>query len=300
MAFLKKSRSNKNDNLFLFTALIIPALQFCIFYIIVNTNSILLAFKNYNGDGTFDFVGFNNIISVIKSFFNDVNMITVLKNTFTMYFASQILMLVIVTLFSFMIWKKVYAFKFFSVLLFLPSIISVIVFVMIGRYAVMYILPEIFNNPSLSELLNPLTTGFKTTLIYFCFLSMGSMVVLLSGAMSGVDKSLVEYGEIDGMKSFHQFRYLVLPHIFPTIISLFMIGMAGMFQNQGLILAFYQDTADYAVRTMGYHIYVTIYRDNNFYMYPTVSAMGIILTLVTITLSFSIKRILEITGPSEE
>ena len=46
--------------LFYSLLLALPLLQFCIFYVGVNLNSVLLAFKTYTGNNTYAWLGLGN------------------------------------------------------------------------------------------------------------------------------------------------------------------------------------------------------------------------------------------------
>ena len=128
-----KKRDKRGEKFFVATALIFPLTQFFIFYVCVNFNSILLSFKTYVGADTYVFAGFDNFVQVINDFLNTYEMQMVLKNSLIMWVFNSPLMLLATLLIAYSIWKKVYFSKFFSAVLFLPSIISSVVFVMIAR-----------------------------------------------------------------------------------------------------------------------------------------------------------------------
>ena len=66
---IKKKRFDKKL-LFYIGLLALPLLQFSIFYIYVNFNSIILAFKKYDViEFSYDFVGFGNFETVFDNIF---------------------------------------------------------------------------------------------------------------------------------------------------------------------------------------------------------------------------------------
>ncbi len=300
----KKNACKKDVIWFLCSALTIPAIQFIIFYFVVNINSVTLSFQEWTGTD-YAFAGWANYKNLIKEIFNEKSWAIMFKNTFVMYFVMEILMLFITTIISYAIWKRVLGHGFFSVMLFLPSIISNVVFILAFRMFVMNGLPKIFNDPKSAELLTRLDTSFDALLVFSTFLSAGTKVILLSGAMSGVNSSVVEYSELDGMNAYHQFIYIVFPHIYPSIISLFMMGCATIFSNMGALLSYWGTSpAGPEVKTIGYHIYLsldaTVQKEAVFRNYNTVSALGILLTLVVVVYSFVSKKLLVKFGPSED
>jgi ABC-type sugar transport system permease subunit len=69
--FIKQKPKNnigkRNKLLFYIAVMALPCLQFVIFWVFVNINSILLAFRDYNPDlNTFSFCGFDNFKAVIS------------------------------------------------------------------------------------------------------------------------------------------------------------------------------------------------------------------------------------------
>ncbi len=304
MMQIKKDKLRGKDIIFLVSALTLPILQFIIFYVVVNGSSIMMAFQKVE-NGKYVFNGFNTIAEAMELLFSNIDYRSVLKNSFVMYLITQVLAQVIATFFAFCIWKKIRGFKFFSSVLFLPSVIASIVFVMIARECVNVFLPKALNDPSIAEWLNEQGSGFIVSTCYGMFLSFGSNLILQLGAMSGVDTSVVEYGEIDGVNTWQQFRYIVFPHIWPTLISLFVIGLASVFTNQGLGISFYGAQMEKpSVQTFSAYIYVKVLNewgnDMNTGTFPIYSAMGLMMSVVVVVVSVLGRKLLEKYGPSEE
>ncbi len=296
---IKGSSLKKKDVIFLLSALTIPILQFIVFYIIVNFNSLAMTFQKTLDGVHYEPNGFNTIADAVKLFFTDESYKLIIKNTFVQYFCAQIVVPIIALFFSYCIWKKVWGYQFFSAILFIPSVISQLVFVMIAQTAVDSILPALFDNPEIVETFNPYTTGFMTATIFHCFLSFGGQLILQLGAMSGIDQSVVEYGQLDGVNPWQEFRYIVFPHIWPTIISLFTIGVASIFTNQGMLFSFFGSGAPAQVKTFGTHIYITVLT-KRFAEYPIISALGTMLSVIVVAISNLAKHFMEKYGPNEE
>lgn len=295
-----REKLKKNDWIFIFSALTIPVIQFIVFFVIVNAKSFLMAFQNTADGINYTWAGLSTMKNALTTLFTDVNYGIVMKNTFSLYFWTQIAMGFLSIFFAYCIWKKAWGWKFFSIVLFLPSVISSVTFVMVTRKLVNGYLPIVFDNPQLVTLFNPLTTGFEATTALTCFLSFGSTLVLYLGAMSQVDKSLLEYGELDGMNAFHEFVYIVFPHIWPTIISMTIIGLATMLSNSGLLIAFYgTGSGEVEIQTFASKMYMIVY--NKVYSnYTMLSAMGLFFTIIVVILSYVLRKSMGKWGPKEE
>lgn len=295
----KKNKMKKDKVIFLITAMALPLIQFFIMYVMVNANSILLSFKDYNGDGTFSFVGFKHFGQVLKDFSSVSAMKIMLENSIIMYLVTSPLMIVACMLLAYTIWKKVLFSKFFSVILFLPSILPSLIFVILGNFVFKNLVPAITGIPEHGEMLNP-PQGFITLLWYQFFVSFGPNTIYFLGSMSNISPSVVEAGKLDGANSFREFIHIVFPSIFPTLTSLIVVGFVSIFNNQGYILAFYGVQASDSVKTFGYYIYTRVKNAVNYYDYPYTAAMGMIFTIIAIPVVLLIRHLMEKFGPSED
>ncbi|MBQ8374351.1 MAG: sugar ABC transporter permease [Clostridia bacterium] len=288
----------KSELIFLATALAFPLLHFIVMWLLVNFNSITLAFKEYVGANEYVFAGFKNFEELFVSFATKREYQQMLTNTLTMYLFCSPVMLCVTMAIAYAVWKKVYCSKFFSTMLFLPSILSSVVFVMIARIMVAYAFPKLFGGTS-GEILNP-PQGYTTLLFYHCLLAIGTNMIYFMGAMSSVSPEIVESGQLEGVNAWQEFIHIVFPSIFPTLTSLIVVGLSQVFTNQGLLLAYYGVGADMSVRTFGYHIYVTVQQSVNYNNYPSTAAMGMLFTSISLPIVLAAKHLLEKYGPSEE
>lgn len=126
--FLRKVKHNRNAILFITIGLAFPLVQFILFYICVNANSLILAFKEYQGDNSYTFAGLDNFKRVIQTFLSDPMKLTLLKNSLVMCLFS-VAMIFVNIIVTYLLWRKAWGSGFFKVILFMPSIISTIVFV---------------------------------------------------------------------------------------------------------------------------------------------------------------------------
>lgn len=300
MKTTEKNKIGKREEIvFLVVALAIPLIQFFIFYFLVNFNSILLSFKSYTDTGDYVFAGINNFKDVINDMIYETRTQDMLKNSFIMYFFTSLCMMLLTILVSYSIWKKTYFSKFFSIMLFLPSVLPSIVFVVIGRFSITTLIPEIFGDPTLGEILNP-PKGFFTVIGYQCLLGFGSNMIYFLGAMSNVSSEIVESGQLEGVNAFQEFWHIVFPQVYSTMTSLLVVGIANIFTAYGLLISFYETSAAYSVRTIGYNIFVSVYGSVNYYDYPYFAALGLIFTVVIIPIVLLLRTTLEKIGPRED
>ena len=286
----------------------LPLLQFIIFYLIVNMNSLLLAFKSYSFNKEtllYDqvFVGFDNF----KTFFNDFfaqggKLEPIFKNSLTLYLINLFVGTVLALLFSYYIFKKRFASQFFRVMLFMPSIISSVVLVTLYSYFVDRAVPDIVLNMFGTQMKLPLDAyPWQTVLIFNVFISFGTSVLLYSGAMSRIPDGVIEAGQIDGVNALQEFCILVIPMIAPTVSVFLITGVAQLFTNEANLYAFYGYFANSKIQTLGYYLLVQVKGENSTLAnYPYAAAAGLSLALVAAPITLLVKYILDKVVPTVE
>lgn len=302
-SLLKNSRYTKRL-LFYICILALPLLQFAIFYIYVNIDSIILAFQHYEivdgGVGyKVSFAGFENFKNVFKIFVDKPQLI---ENSMILFVVEFFIGIPIALLFSYYIYKQRLFAGFFRVFLFLPQIISGTVFVIVVKA----LLSTAFPGSGLPDILIHATIDVRRTtlLIFVLFMSFGTNVLLFTGAMTNIPPSLVEASQLDGCNPVQEFIFVTLPCIFPTIVSFVIMTIGTIFTNQMYLFTFaFQDDG---LSTIGYFIYSeaqNIYgglvpSSEKVSSYSTLSAFSLLITLVLFPVTLGVRKLLLKFGPS--
>lgn len=299
----KMSKGKKRDILFYCIMLVWPVAQFAVFYIGVNGNSILMAFQNIDISTNTTTWTFDNIVNAFTMMTTSPLLLNALKMSLLSYF----LMLVIGTplglLFSYYIFKKHFGSNFFKVLLFLPSIISAIVMVTIYRFFVERAVPTMMNSwfgITMQGLLENTATRYATIIFYNIWVGFGTSTLMYSNAMAGISPEVIESAHVDGATGLREFWHIVLPMVYPTLTTFLITGVAGLFTNQINLYSFYGAGAPSDMITYGYYLYTQTATAASEAEYPLLSAMGLILTVVTVAITFVVRWLLEKFGPSED
>ena len=268
-------------------------------YVAVNANSILMSFQKYeNGQYIFLEDAFANYRTFFEGLINDPKLVNAVKNSLIQYFLTLLVTLPVSVIVSYYVFIKIPFAETFKVILMLPQMISNIVFVCIFRYLLEDGLIEIFNLPI--DTLRAAPTQFYTMLIYGLFFSFAANLVLYLGAITSVDQSIMEYGEIDGLGTLGKFVHIVLPAIWPTITVFIVSGVAGIFTNQGATYSFFDIWALDETYTLGYWMFVIVKGSVSFAEYPLAATAGICFTLVATPIVLLVKFLLERFGPKED
>ena len=306
----KKPKIDKGDLLFYCVFMAWPVLQFCVYYIGVNINSIIMAFQ-YN---TIDPVT-SEIVTEYFSLKNFENVFRWLGSPdFKGYFSVSVSAFLITTLigtpigllFAFYIYKKLPFWSGFRVILFLPSILSGVVVAAMFRYFLETCAPVIFGKESvLGSLLDPTKElYFPVLMFYNLWVGFGTSVLMYSNKMSAIPEEIIESAHLDGAVGVREFWYIVLPLTYSTISVFAITGVASVFVNQFGAYDMYANLADNSIKSIGYWFFVEVAgKFKNITKsaeLPYYSAIGIVLTMMTIPVALGIRWVLEHCGPSEE
>ena len=303
---LKVKQGRKVKKLLFYCALVaLPVLQFTIFYIYVNINSIILAFQSYDTfSGKYDFVGFANIGSVLKEIFTEPSMLQQIGNSLIAFAFTTLLGITLSILFSYYIYKNGKFSGIFKTVLFLPQIISALVLVIIFKYFVEMAIPEIWLHMTGNKIEGLFTnpdTMFGTVVFFTLWVGFGTQVLMYVAAMYGINEAIVEAARIDGVGFMGELWYITIPSIWPTISTFIVVGFANLFNNQLNLYSFGANTVPENIRTIGYHLYVNLL-DNSTKMaaWPELAAKGLVFTIIIMPFVYGSKYLLNRFGPKED
>ena len=302
----KQMKAEKvKDWIFYFFLVAIPLIQFFICYVGVNINSILLSFKTYTTatDYRWSFDNFERIFTTEWS-----TVANSLQNSLIAFAARVLVGMTLGLVFSYYIFKKMPASNFFKLVLFLPTIVSQIVMVIVYRQFVDEALPELMG---MSGELGLISQGkidpegnmlFVVIIVYNIWVGFGTQVLMYLGAMNNISDGALEACQIDGANAVQEFIYIVFPGIFETFMVFITVNLTEFFTNQMALHAFFgvNELGNSKNYTLGYYMWREVGKANNnvtALTYP--SALGVLGTVVAIPLIFGIRKVLEKLGPKE-
>ncbi|MDY4187614.1 MAG: sugar ABC transporter permease [Candidatus Borkfalkiaceae bacterium] len=289
--------------LFYVAAVTLPLLQFLIFYLYVNINSIILAFQKYSEiDGAYvkvfaSFENFGKAFQVIGESWNKIS------NSLKMIACDVFISLPLALIFSFYIYKKFFLHKTFKVMLFMPQIISGIVFVMLFKYIANNVYQELTGKTGLL-MSDDENVKMATVLFYNVWISFGVNVMMFTGSMSGIDGSIVEAVALDGASLIQEFFYVTMPMIWSTFSTFVVISLTGIFTHQLNLFAFYGEGAG-RLESFGYFLYIQSLKPEDrtgvvkgTLTYSQLSALGLVLTMITLPIVLVSRKLMTKLGPS--
>ena len=293
----------RSQVIFYISIVALPVVQFLIFYIGVNFNSILLSFEKYDiHTNTYSFNSFNNFLDVIRGFQTTQYLPAALANSATVYILGLCITMPLSILFSYYLHKKMFGAGIIKVVLFLPTMLSSLIVVVVFKYLADRALPQILEDIfaiKVPGLISSTETALPTLLFFCVWSGFGTSILMYLGAMNATSQSLYEAAEIDGAGDFQEFIYITFPHVFPTLSVYLVSGVGGFFTNQMNLFSFYGPDAEYALYTLGYYMYRGI-KSASPGDYPYFAAMGLMMTAVAIPVTYLMRYLLNRFGPSTD
>ena len=292
------SKSSKKDAIFFYALVLLPVIQFVIFYIIVNFNSILLSFQKYDlMSNGFTFLSGDNLFKNFSDVFNlnnrGLNLGGLVLNSVVLWLCTVAFGTIPAIVFSFYIYRKRLLYRFFKFFLFLPSVIPSILLTTVFRGYMVDFVSKIMGLTG-DGLLDPMSsTAFPILLIYYIWISFGAQVLFYTNSMAQVSPSLIEAGQLDGCSETRLLTHVVLPGILSTVKTFIIVSIAGIFTNQMLLYNFYGNIYKAPdIATIGYFIYsMAAPGPSNYDNYPLMSAFGLCCSVVAIFAVFVVNRL---------
>lgn len=291
-------RAKTKEVLFVWGMLLLPLIDFAIFYVYKNASAITLAFRNIDHSaGGVEYWTLNNFVEVWDMFTKEdaaMDLAYAFGNTLK-YFALGILWSFPHSiLLTYVFYKKLRGTKFFRVVLYLPSIINSVV--LAGVYesfistngAVGYILKELFKWERVPSWFREVEYATPSLLFYSFLFGFAGSYILFSGAIAQVSDEIAEAAYMDGVSMWQEIWYIDIPIMWPTISMTLVTTVAGVFGASGPILLFTHNVKE--TWTLAYWMYDQVRTYQSYYL-P--SALGLVFTLITFPVVMLIRKLLD-------
>ena len=286
--------------------MLIPFLNFIIFYVVANINSIVMAFQTYDLEkGAFVWAAEDWLIN-FKNFIYDLQHLPQLqpiwKNSLILYLASWFISTPLLLFFSYYIYKKALLADTLKVIIFMPSIVSGICEVLMFRYftdnGLLYIVNNFFGGNMETGLLGVEKYMFATLMFFGMWTGLGPSTLLYIGNMNQINESLFEAAQLDGAGEFRQFIHIIIPGVWPLWSVGIYTGITGIFFSGVDAFTFFNIAAPTSVYSLGYFLTIKLLQQGNT-GYPYLSAVALLQTFVAIPLVYTARWLVEKYGPSD-
>lgn len=302
--------NNRREKTFYALFISIPVIHFLVFYVYINFNSILLAFQHHDlvaGGYKITFAKWSNFSAAWEHSFGSVAGLNRIGNSFKMMGILMLTGLPLAVLFSYYLYKKAPFSGFFKTILFMPQLLSgVVLGIIFLQLTNSVYLGTIGKDAEFNLMKNP-DTKFGMVILFNILMGFGVNVLMYTSTMSGISESLIESAQLDGANALQELWYIVLPMVYPTLTTLFVVDFSHVFTNQFNLFTLYENAAN-ELETVGYYLYVQARGSKlaasevepGYLNYSVLSAMGLIFTAIILPITLIARRLLEKYGPKAE
>ena len=222
----KLNKRKLNEKAFILELAVYPIIHFGIFWVYVNSSTIISTFMRYSvRTNSLKFCGFDNYVTIFKKIFlgGDPALGRAFINSFQAI-GINALIFPVALFASYAFYKNMPGTKVYSVMFYIPQLISIVVLAMAFRYMfysdfgpVAILIARIAGVEKV-DLISTSSDYLWTVIWLFCIWSgLGSNVILIRGAMLRIPKELVESAVLDGCGFFRELWSITIPMCMSTI-----------------------------------------------------------------------------------
>lgn len=291
--FRKGKPVNKRRVLFGICCCILPVVNWLIFYVFANISAFSMAFTNKDGVLSFD-----NFIRIWEELNNPVSDIRIaFQNTF-LTFAIILVSFPFKVLVSYFIYKKIPLAGVYRILFFLPSIIFSVALAMIFQRMIgvngfiAKWVQDWLNLAQTPELLADSRYANTVVILHMLWLGFPGDLIIWGGTFTRIPNDVLESAQIDGVNWWKEFTMITIPMVWPTVALQMVLMFCGIFGASGAV--FLLTKGMYGTMTISAWMYLQLYNlsgspyNSNAYNY--MSAVGLVITVIAIAISLSIRK----------
>ena len=275
------------DTIFVYCLIALPLIEFFTIYVYINIDSFFLAFQRGG-----KFAGLENF----KMLWDEVRapgstLLIAIRNTF-IYFGADLILFVWSIFLSYFFYKRILAYKFFRFVLYMPAIISPVVFVALFKNltsvngAIALMIKNFNPDFRMPNLLARSETATWTMVVYVLWMGWTKNMLYLGGSLARIPLEVLESARLDGVGPWDELTKILVPLLLPTLSTLLLLDVVGILGSSGPILLFTK--GDYNTTTISYWMFTLVYNTGND-QYVKASAAGICLTLIMFPVVYTMR-----------
>lgn len=185
--------------------------------------------------------------------------------------------------------------SFFRALYYFPAITSQVAIAMVWIYV---FLPEtglintvlqVFGLPGKTDFLNETAWAMPALIFMSVWVGLGPRMILFLAGILGISPSLYEAAKLDGAGSWRSFWSVTLPLLAPTTLFVLVTSTIGALQVFTPVYMMTQGGPVDATDTVGYHMFMTAWRD---FQVGKASAQSFFLLVLTAAVSYGQYRLM--------
>lgn len=293
----KKQSRIATPRLFILLMLLLPTLNWLIWWLYVNVSTFALAFQN---NGKWDLINFEQLFAQLSNRVGDDNVGIALINTCKYFGVNLFVCFPLCVIVSYFFSQRICGYKVFRVIFFLPVIVSGVT--MTTAYSAFLSplgpLGAIFKQMGVEytqSFLDRVDTATTAVLVYTVWTGLSTNVILISSAMTRIPYEVLEAACLEGCGPIRKLFSIILPMIWSTLSTLLVFILTGIFNATGPILLFFPD-GERQTSTLAFWIFKQVYGTGTVGGtgdYGLVSCAGLCFTLVGVPLILGIRKLFD-------
>ena len=289
-----KKPVNKTRVLFILSCVVLPVLNFLVFYVYVNLSSFTMAFTDRNGAFSLD-----NFVRLYEEITQpDSPLQIALKNTL-LTFGITVIMFPFQVLVSYFIYKKIPLAGAYRFLFFIPTVIfsvaisTIFTRMMAPNGAVAEFVQKMQGLDYPPELLADSAYANIVVIAHMVWLTFPGDLIIWGGTFARIPQDVLEAGKIDGTSWWTEFTRITVPMVWPTVSPQMVLKFCGIFGASGAV--FLLTKGEYGTMTLASWMYLQLYNQSgnvftsNVYNY--LSAVGLVTTVIAVAISLVVRKI---------
>lgn len=292
-----KRKKTSSEIAFILFGISIPILSVIFFWIIINFNGILLAFKKFSGSSyTWSLDNFKYIWDAMVSPQSKIK--EGLVNTLIWFFFGLLIQLPTTYLVSFFVYKKIPFANGFRFIFMIPSMVSAVVLSSFVKFMLSAggPIPELLSSLT-GENIMPLADSryaMATMMIYTFWSGFGSGIILYVATFARIPQSLVEAGRLDGMSLWGEIVNIVFPLTWPLFSTMLLLQFCGFLGASGPVLLF--TGGKFGTYTLSYWIFEQTQGGAGL---TKGAALGLVMSLISLPVVLIFKKLADGVEPIE-
>ncbi len=275
------------DTIFVYCLILLPLIEFFTIYVYTNVDSFFLAFQR--GGKFAGLVNFEMLWNELRA--PGSTILIAIRNTFV-YFGSDLVLFVWSIILSYFFYKRLFGYKAFRYILFMPAIISPVVFVTLFKNitsaggAIDTIIKSFNPEFEMPQLLSRSDTATWTMVVYVLWMGWTKNMLYLGGSLARIPIDILESARLDGVGPWKELTKILVPLLLPTLSTLLLLDVVQILRSSGPILLFTK--GQYETTTISYWMFTMIYATGED-MYAKASAAGLCLTIIMFPIVYTMR-----------
>lgn len=282
--------------------LILPTLIILVIFLFIPFgNAVRISLYKYKGYGELTkYVGVKNYLDVLS----DDQFYRAFGNTFKLIGCDLVLSISIGFLLSYILFKGIRFKRFFNTALFIPYLISMVVVGCIWR--IIYDptigpLNQILEAVGLGSLAQPwlsqISTALPSIIVTWIWRTIPFNMLICYANIMTLPKDQLEAAEMDGASQLQRLRYIIIPHMIPTFITLGILTVTNDLRAFDLVWVMTQGGPGGASEVLTSYVYSKAFGSQKF---GPATAASIIMMVVMVGITVILQIIQKVGGKNHE